>query len=114
MQIPDWYWVKGLHDAQVTDLSFIDFDYDYTKRNPTRNCMTIQLDTRSAMFDTSIKAIKLLNSKIVQGDTDFVGWFWKDDILKPSHKGFELQITLISNRNTKICKISFENAIVEK
>ncbi len=114
MEIPNWYWVNGLHDAKVTNLSFENFDYDYTKRNPIRNCITIQLDTRNAMFDTSIKAIKLLNSKIVQGDMDFVDWFWKDDILTTSHKGFELQITLISNRHIKICKISFENVIVEK
>lgn len=114
MDIPNWYWSKGLHDAKVIDLFFESLDYDYTQRNPVRNCLTIQLNTENAMFDTSIKAIKFYNVRILQGNIDFEGWFWKDDTLVVTRKGFELEITLISYPNIKRIKISFESVIVEK
>ena len=37
MDIPNWYWKKGLHDAKITGWQFENFDYDYSKRNPIRN-----------------------------------------------------------------------------
>ena len=43
----DWYWEKGLHDAEVLDIKKINFEYDYTQRKPRRNMLEIILDTRS-------------------------------------------------------------------
>ena len=105
---PDWYWTKGLHDAKVINVLFKNIDYEFTKRNPIRNFLDIQLDSQKAMFDTTIKSIKLYNSKIIEGDLDFIGWYWKDDKLIETTKGFELEITLILYPHTKKIKISFE------
>ena len=114
MNMPSWYWENGLHDAQITDIQFEEFDFDYSQHNPIRNCITIKLDAQMAMFDTTLKEIKLMNAKFIHGDAQCVNWFWKDDIIKETNKGYELEITLISHRKIKKCKIGFENAIIER
>ena len=114
MDIPNWYWKKGLHDAKITGWQFENFDYDYSQRNPIRNCITVELDSRMALFDTTLKTIKFVNAKIIQGDTQCVNWFWKDDIVQKTYKGYEIEITLTPYPSTKKMKIAFENIIIER
>lgn len=114
MDTPIWYWKKGLHDAKITNWQSEFFDYDYSQRNPIRNCITVELDARMAMFDTTIKAIKFVNAKLTQGDSQCVNWFWKDDIVKKTSRGYEIEILLTSFRKTKKINISFENVIIER
>ena len=114
MNTPSWYWTKGLHDAKITDCRIDHFNYEYTQKNPIRNCITVDLDTRNALLDTTITTIKFLNTKIIQGDIDCTGWFWKDDVLTTTCKGYELEITFISYPKIKKIKISFDDIIVER
>ena len=114
MDMPNWYWKKGLHDAKITDWQLENFEYDYSQRNPIRNCITLKLDSQKAMFDTAIKAIKFINAKLIQGDTQCVNWFWKDDIITKSYKGYEIEITLTSYPNVRKIVINFADAIVER
>ena len=110
----DWYWVRGLHDAELKNVIFHQLDYDYTERNPIRNYIELRLDSSQAMFDTSIKAIRLYNAKIISGDLDCVNWFWKKDVLTQEAKKFVLDITFMHLREFKNCRISFEKAEVER
>ena len=65
---PAWYWVKGLHDAHITLAESFDFPFDYArftreKNTYDRNCLTLTIDASGAMFDASVKAIRLYNYK---------------------------------------------------
>ncbi len=114
MVMPNWYWEKGLHDAKIISCQIENFNYDYSKPNPVRNCITIELDSGMAMFDTTLKAIKFFNAKFIQGDIQGENWFWNYDIIKENSKGYELEINLVSYPKRKKCKIVFENVIIER
>ncbi len=114
MDKPSWYWSKGLHDAKIITCKIDHFNYDYTQKNPIRNCISIDLDAHNALFDTTIATIKFLNAKIIQGDIDCEGWFWKDDELTTTCRGYALEIALSSYPKTKKIKIFFDDIIVER
>lgn len=114
MDTPNWYWKKGLHDAKITNWKIENLDYDYSQRNPVRNCITVELDAKLAMFDTTIKKIKFLNAKLIQGNEPCVDWFWKYDSIQKKHTGYEIEIVLTLHRETKKIKIAFESIIVER
>ena len=75
---PAWYWVKGLHDAHITLAEAFEFPFDYdryTRKKNTydRNCLTLTLDAAGAMFDTSVKTIRLYNYKYLSPDAMLEG-----------------------------------------
>ena len=43
MKTHDWYWEKGLHDAEILEVESIELPYDYTSRKPLRNYFEIHL-----------------------------------------------------------------------
>lgn len=104
----DWYWEKGLHDAEVLDIKKINFEYDYTQRKPRRNMLEIILDTRIALFDNSIKSIRFYNYKIIEGDENIIhSWWIKDEFWVEKGKN-NLKIYLRSPKKTCEILISFE------
>ncbi len=63
-QFPDWYWKYGLHDAVILAVSELQLVPDYTEKKPKINCLEIQLDSKNAIYERDIKAIRLYNYKI--------------------------------------------------
>jgi hypothetical protein len=104
----DWYWEKGLHDAKIVDVRNINFEYDYTQRDPLRNMLEIILDTRMALFDNSIELIRFYNYKIIEGDENIIhSWWIKDEFWVAKGKN-NLKIYLHSKKKTSELLISFE------
>ena len=94
---PDWYWVRGLHDAQIVSVDELELPYDYKLRNPTRNVFVIRLDSAQALFDRSVKEIKLYNYKILTAgasSSDLLKVWWLSDSLIKENDKFYLSISL--------------------
>ncbi len=87
-----FYWQKGLHDAEITDCREITFDYDVKEKNPIRNCLELIIDSTHALYDTTIKVIKLYNYKILSELKNPKKIWWKDDKLETKDKNFILTI----------------------
>lgn len=122
---PDWYWVKGLHDAHITLVESFEFPFDYDrftreKNTYDRNCLTLTLDAAGAMFDTSVKAIRLYNYKYLSTETTLEGHgtlWWIGDRLTVSDGRFELEIHLYDSEGFPedfSVRIRFDRAEVER
>ena len=99
---PDWYWVKGLHDACITEVETFDFPFDYNKfigekSKNNRNLMKLKVDSKGAIYDTTIKEIYFYNYKILTPDISLENrkniW-WLSDRLSEVDGGFVLEIDL--------------------
>lgn len=71
-QKPDWYWEKGLHDADIKSVSLCSLDYDVRQAAPIRNYLLVELNPRNAMFDTGVYAIRFCNAAVTADSTDVV------------------------------------------
>jgi hypothetical protein len=122
---PAWYWVKGLHDAHITlaEAFVFPFDYDrFTREKNTydRNCLTLTVDASGAMFDSSVKAIRLYNYKYVSESTILEGHktlWWISDRLSDCGDHFELEIDLYDGEafpEDFTVRIKFDRAEVDR
>ena len=122
---PEWYWVKGLHDAHITLVESFEFPFDYDrytreKNIYDRNCLTLTVDAAGAMFDTSVKAIRLYNYKYLTPETTLEGHgtlWWIGDRLIVSEGRFELEIDLYDGEafpEELTVRVRFERAEVER
>ncbi len=67
-KLPEWYWHRGLHDAKIVRIEKLELPYDYKQRIPIRNCFVVHMDSKQAMFDTSVREIRLFNYKILTAE----------------------------------------------
>ena len=116
-KLPEWYWHRGLHDAKIVRIEKLELPYDYKQRIPTRNCFVVHMDSKQAMFDTSVREIRLFNYKILTADLsspDIEGTYWITDQLTEENGKYVLQVELQKcGRNSTynfILKIRFESA----
>ena len=93
---PGWYWHRGLHDARILSTEAVELPYDYTQRDPIRNCFKLHLDPSQALFDTAVKTINLFNYKILRDDTPggLAGCYWKQDSLDFRNGKYRLELTV--------------------
>lgn len=122
---PAWYWIKGLHDAHITLAESFDFPFDYArftreKNTYDRNCLTLTIDASGAMFDASVKAIRLYNYKYLSKSTTVEGHktlWWISDRLTDCGDHFELEIDLYDSEafpEDFTVKVKFDRAEVER
>ena len=122
---PDWYWVYGLHDAFITKIESIVFPFDYNKfakekSKYNRNCLSLKIEAKSALYDTSIKEIRFYNFKILSDYNlllDKIDACWKADRLSNQGDCFVLEIDLWDfNSNPKdfTIIIKFDRAEVDR
>lgn len=122
---PAWYWIKGLHDAHITLVESFEFPFDYDrftreKNTYDRNCLTLTVDASGAMFDTSVKAIRLYNYKYLTPETAPEGHgilWWIGDRLTVEGGRFELEIDLYDSEafpEELTVRVRFERAEVER
>ena len=107
---PDWYWVRGLHDAQITSRLFLQFEYAASTQY--RNCLELTIDSNNAMFDTSIKAIKFFNCKELTPDIAVESSWWVRDNVDRVDKKYVARIELLSQKHTFTYAIRFEHCEV--
>ena len=100
-----FYWGKGLHDANIINCKEITFDYNVEEKNPIRNCLELVIDSRHALFDTTIKGIRLYNYKILSDLKNPLNLWWKEDKLETKNNKF---ILTIFGHNDEIFIIRFD------
>ncbi len=115
---PDWYWVYGLHDAEILQVNELELMPDYKLQPPIRNCLEITLDSRGALFDTSIRKISLYNYKIISGNINDLKekkiW-WIGDTLSCAFNDYLLNIEFEKAKGSRFhFQIKFQNAVVER
>ena len=123
--LPEWYWTTGLHDACIIGVELLEFPFDYNKyvgkkNKQDRNCMTMKLNAEGAIYDNSVKEIRLFNYKILTNDISLEGrekiW-WLSDILVDHGDYYTLEIDLQdfdSDLEEFTFKIEFERAEVDR
>lgn len=123
--LPEWYWANGLHDACIIGVELLEFPFDYNKyvgkkNKQDRNCMTMKLNAEGAIYDNSVKEIRLFNYKILTNDISLEGrekiW-WLSDILVDHGDYYTLEIDLQdfdSDLEEFTFKIKFERAEVDR
>lgn len=112
VEFPKWYWKKGLHDAIVTGVSTREFEYNSTIR--ASNCVEIRPDASQAMFDTSVKAIRFYNCKVLTPGLDMAGMWWVKDRLSSEGDKYLLEIDLGSSKTQCRFVLRFENCEAER
>ena len=115
LALPGWYWSSGLHDAVITSFEEQVLEYDHTVSNPIRNCLSLKIDAKGALYDNTMKEIKLYNYKLITdlGVLNEYNW-WLDDNLTKNGYCYTLQIRLELCRGRKetVFSVRFENAEV--
>ncbi len=122
---PDWYWVRGLHDACIVDVEAFEFPFDYNKfvgakNKYNRNLMTLKINAKGALYDNTVKEIRLYNYKILTDNISLEGrekaW-WLADRLVDHGDYYTLEIDLQdfdSDPEDFTFKIKFEMAEVDR
>ena len=122
---PEWYWVSGLHDACIIGVETFEFPFDYNKfvrekDNYNRNLITLRINAKGAIYDNTVKEIRLFNHKILTEDITLEGrekvW-WLADRLVDHGEYYTLEIDLQdfdSYPEEFTFKIKFERAEVDR
>ena len=112
---PDWYWKKGLHDAQILYTEELQLPYDYINRVSECTAFRFYINSRKAIFENKIKSITLYNYKIFSESYDLKNVYWLSDILTKQSSGYVLEILFYSleDRDEFTFMISFETAEIE-
>ena len=111
---PEWYWRAGLHDSEIISVEMLDLDYDYKLRNPIRNSFTLNLNSKSALYDTSVKSISFFNYNILTPEVKLDGCYWLQDVLNYTDGKFVLDITITNCIRESVFTIRFDSAQVKK
>jgi hypothetical protein len=122
---PDWYWARGLHDAHITLAESFEFPFDYNrfvreKNSYDRNCLALTVDAAGAMFDTSVKAIRLYNYRYLPDSPTLEErgtLWWLADRLADRGDHFELEIDLYDGESFPeelTVRIRFQRAEVDR
>ena len=114
---PDWYWTRGLHDAQVTHVEFKEDPTDFRHRNS----LVLHLDATQALFDTGIASIELRNYKILLDESPIGGYpedgiagcYWMQDVLTWENSKYILDIVLLGEDDFHF-RVRFEDALIHR
>ena len=119
---PDWYWIRGLHDACIIGTESFTFPFDYNdKQNANnRNLIILRMDAKAALYDNKVNEIRLFNYRILTENISFKGrdrvW-WLADRLVDHGNYYTLEIDLQdfdSDPEVFTFKIKFERAEVDR
>ena len=122
---PEWYWVSGLHDACIVGVESLEFPFGYTKfvrekEDYNRNLITLKIDAKGAIYDNTVKEIRLFNYEVLSADISLEGrkqiW-WLADRLVDHGDYYTLEMDLQdfdSDPEEFIFKIKFERAEVDR
>ena len=115
--LPAWYWPRGLHDAIIVQVLRCDrpqcIDGTYY-----HNSLTLSLDPRNALWDTTVSTITMLNYKVLSDDFDPTGCWWVSDTLRQVDSKYLLNIQLGNyekhKAGNKTYTVRFTHCIVER
>ena len=94
-----------MHDAVIQSVSELQLTPNYKEKRPKFNCFEIQLDSNNAMFDQSVKTIRLHNYKIKTPDIDINSidkpWWISDTIKDLGNQRYLLDIKIESAKGSR-------------
>jgi len=106
IQLPDWYWTHGLHDAVILSASELQLNPDYKEKKPKYNCLEIALDSKNAIYERGIKKICLYNYKIKTPDIDINSidkpWWISDTLRVLENKHFLLDTEIEASDGSRV------------
>lgn len=114
-QSPEWYWIYGLHDAEILSFAEMKLPTDWKSKTPQCNCLEIQLNTAGAM--TKIKKIVFYNYSL-ESDIDIKTiekpWWMKDKLTRLPNDHFSLEVEIEdANGSRYTFSVNFEDITVE-
>ena len=124
-QFPDWYWKYGLHDAAILSVRELELAPDWKEKRPKRNCLEILLDSKNALYETTIKRISLYNYHITGTKMNgaepialnaFRNVYWLGDSIEQLEDGsylLEIECT-DSHGNLMYLTVKFETPEIER
>lgn len=115
-QMPDWYWIYGLHDAKIKSVSELILEPNWKSKERSYNCLEFCIDCSGALYESNITKISLFNYKIkaCEGGISWYGdTWWMYDELTQTPNGFTLTLTTENIKgNRKSLTVLFEAAEV--
>lgn len=108
--LPAWYWERGLHDAQLLSAELQD------------DTLTLRLDSRGAMFDSTVLQISFLGTRLKtplpQPDKK-TKFYWLGDTLTELPFGqwkCSIKLQGVDRQNTaeQLLTVVFQTAIVTR
>ena len=110
-KLPEWYWTRGLHDANIISATIRESDWD-----PSDTSLIFKIDCEGALFEIDITEIRFNRFKILTSEfkmEDLQGGWWLYDELTQKGDHYLLELKF----DTKKCKtrrllIRFQNAEV--
>ncbi len=114
-QLPEWYWVWGLHDAKILSFTELTPTADHKSAAPRYNRLEIGLDTEGAM--TRLKKIVFYHYSL-KSDIDMSTgnklWWIGDELTRLSDGRFSLEVeTEDAKGNRYTFTLVFDEAHVE-
>ena len=92
---PKWYWIYGLHDAEILSFTEMELPADWKSKTPRYNCLEICLDSSGAM--TKIKRIVFYNYSLkMKFDINMIEkpWWMGDKLTCLSDNRFSLEVEI--------------------
>ena len=122
---PQWYWISGLHDACIIGVESFEFPFDYhkfigEKNKYNRNLITLRINAKGALYDNTVKEIRLFNYRILTEDISLEcrdKVWWLADRLVDHGNYYTLEIDLQdfdAYPEEFTFKIKFERAEVDR
>ena len=123
--LPEWYWVRGLHDACIVGVELFEFPFDHKrcavdKDKNNRNLLTLKINSRGALYDNTVQEIRLFNYEILTEQISLEGrervWLLADKLVDHGNY-YTLEIDLkdlASDPEDFTFKIKFERAEVDR
>lgn len=116
MITPDWYWVRGLHDAKILSVSQKDIPWNPSQKIPDNNCFILKINCDGALFEKNITEIRFYNFKILTSDFDInalKGGWWLSDELSQKGERYLLELRFDTAKcKTKRLVLKFHRAEV--
>ena len=114
-QFPEWYWTRGLHDAEIISFKQMSLSTDWKSKNPRYNCLEICFNSSGAM--TKLKRIEFYNYSLkMEFDINTIEkpWWMGDNLTRLADGRFLLDITVEDAKGKKhFFSVSFEDIEVE-
>ncbi len=114
-EFPEWYWIYGLHDAEILSFSEMKLPTDWKSQTPRYNCLEINLNSVGAM--TKIKKIEFYNYSLKSEiDINMVEkpWWMGDKLTRLPDNRFLLEVEVEDAKGKRyVFFITFEDISVK-
>ena len=118
-KLPAWYWKRGIHDAEILDVTQLENTFDKMRGKYYKNCLVFTFDSSGAIYETDIKKIIFYNYEVKMSNapiSQLSKTWWMGDKIEQLSNGNYLLNFEVSLENDDRCNFSmeFEYADVER